>query len=468
MRLGGSKYLLAAICLLVLAPRCGKPGKDDGSAPVIGPGPGPSTPLPPSGVPGQGQQDATDADPLPPTELPQKMMARMAAYSAEVQSLVIDGDNSDWQRLPQAKHPQAVDLSGQHDITAFAAAPTADELYVMIATRDIPTRDEDQFWLDWDFSGSHHPDIRLALNTHGSGTVLVYQHQRDPIKTQISGIKMRIGNVVEARIPYVSLLKALPENLAKQLREPSERFWMRFFPFTVRQGQVVDHGPALASFRLAPRLPQSFDVLPPSQYPGVVASMPLADTWFVEQGPYTKSSHSGGWYYDLQKHAMDFSPLRPQATATSQGSRSYGAEVRAPVAGQIRELAGTHDDTQALERGVGPAAAGANYITIQSVAGPLVRLKFLRKDSVTGALGAQVSEGQSLAQLGAQGLLLPSFLHWDAWTPDGRASVPIILKNVWVQLNPPGGETPWRRFFLYWQMREGYFVTAGQVATPDP
>jgi hypothetical protein len=168
----------------------------------------------------------------------------------------IDGKAADWAGIPAFSDPKGDVNDPSRDIVSAAIAPLEDALLVMVATAGKPSKDPGAFWFNIDFRGPRNHDVQIGIQGRGTSTLWVYD---DPLKegkqSELKGLEVALGDVVEVRIPYRALAAALPKTLATALTDEKARSWLRVWPFTgdPKTKKPLDHGPAVASYRLLPR-----------------------------------------------------------------------------------------------------------------------------------------------------------------------------------------------------------------------
>jgi len=384
--------------------------------------------------------------------------ARIAAVKSIAERIVIDGKGADWQGIPVfGGSSGAIDDPSRH-ITAVAIAPREEDLLVMLRTAGRPSLEDLAFWLNVDYMGGQAEDFQLGIAQREPHVLWVYPPGQPATSGTLSAIQYAIDEVVEIRIPYAVLARALPGPMADALRGAAARSWMRVSPFTwnYRTRAFVAWGAAVASYRLLPGLAP---LDPPLPAPGDAARtlpLPLSGKWYVGQGAFGAWTHGNSWAYDLYIVDATLHPSRVRDSNNPDDYYSWDQSVIAPADGKVIRSRSTSRDQaarQSLQNGDPPNEL---YLDIGERVGYWIA-HFKQGTPAIGP-GASVAPGQALGLIGHSGSTTWPHLHIGLWRlPEGRQTLPMALARVRVGLNP-GADDPWARSLEAWDIREGFFV----------
>jgi hypothetical protein len=397
------------------------------------------------------------------------VFARIESLRPIAEALVIDGDDADWTGIPALSDP-AGDAAGEsaRDITSVSIAPLASALLVRIATAAPPPADGLAFWLEIDYRGELALDLQIGLYAGFPDILWTYPEDAGPAFQSWDDSELATGSVVEARIPYAALAPALPAEMASALSGAAARGWLRVWVFSTHptRSERLDQA-VVASYRIGPT-PFALDAPRPALAGSALGmAMPLDGAWLVAQGPFTRGSHAGSWAYDFAKVDAELLEDDPHPGTANADYFSFGATVRAPLAGQVRFARGSEPD-QPPRQFPAPGAL-SNLVQIDAASGDRsVSLYHLKQGSVPLDAGASVAAGQVVGEVGNSvvGWSWPH-LHLQAELPAGGSELaPIALREVEVQLNP-GDADPWERRLASWEIREGVLVRPARALCGD-
>lgn len=182
---------------------------------------------------------------------------------------------------------------------------------------------------------------------------------------------------------------------------------------------------------------------------------PLTGSFLVRNSPADKVPSHGTTAF-ASAYAIDFVPVDASGRSAPmrvrswfraeppQGFVGFGAEVLAPLAGEVVAIHAGEDDhdayrgfpsvgyaaTQARRARAGWRALAGNHVMIRGATGVVVALCHLRRGSITVRPGGQVLTGQVLAHCGNSGNSTQPHLHLQAMTEpdlDVAAAVPITF-----------------------------------------
>lgn len=408
-------------------------------------------------------QVVTPAQPQPGTnEAIYALIETLRPRAAQIQ---IDGKGEDWEGIPAFTDP-ADDAQGDssRDIVKVAIAPRENDLLVLMATAGKPSQERHAFWLDVDLMGRGVTDIQLGLARQGGHIVWIYLEDRSQwVRGSISGLQGAIDDVVEVKIPYAALEKALPTEMARLL---TARSWARVSPFTKPADpfsrDITDFGAAVASYRLIPTpypLDPSFPV--PSE-PPMAIDLPLQGKWYISAGALIGGTHAG-WSYDfcVVDHTLSSSRVRQSDGSYSNRNEDYYCweqPIVAPRAAKVLRV--VNDQPDATPPSMGPTTV-CNSVLLDLGSNVGLFLCHLRKGSVTVPEGEEIPPGKVVGLVGNSGLSTGPHLHMEfRKLPEGRGflgTLPMALTDVRVSLNFQADD-PWTREWASWEPREGFFV----------
>lgn len=393
--------------------------------------------------------------------------ARIADLKELTKSIKIDGKGGDWAGFPMMFDPPD-DSNGDptKDIVRTAVAPTDDALYVMIATKGPPSKDNLAFWLDVDYMGGSEYDYQLGLTTGGKPRFWIFPDKQESITLNLEGIEFKIDEVVEIKIPNSALVKLFGEQpttrrMTQFLHGPAARSWVRVRPSTWNTAieRFVDFGAAAASFRLAfPMANLDFHTIHPEMQAAPI-EVPVRGPWFIFEG----TTHTGDRAYQWSCKLNVVDNAHNHATTshypTNEQNYCWNKPVYSPVLGAVNRIRNDlADGPHALDIANQPS----NEVLISmSHTRYLVWLSSLRNGSVTVRVGNGVQPGMLMGTVGNSAVTSPwPHLHIDVsrYIGDRTSLVPIEFKNVRVGLNL-GEDDPWARDLSSWEPREGYFIT---------
>ncbi|MDR5684361.1 MAG: M23 family metallopeptidase [Armatimonadota bacterium] len=384
--------------------------------------------------------------------------ARIEQVRQRANAIRIDGNGTDWTGIPTFSDPAGDASDPSRDIVGFAVAPRERDLLLMVATASRPSGEDLAFWFSIDFTGLQTVDVQIGARQRGPSPVWIHPEDDEPLTAQIEGIEVATGEVVEVRIPYDALGRVLPAQMRDQLRGVGARSWVRVLPATWSgaQRRYLDHGPAVASYRLvAGRL--SFD--PPTPVPDtapMTVPLPVRGQWYLFQGAHGMFSHHDVWAYDLVVVDPTLHPSRVRDSRRNSDYYAWGRSVHAPVSGRVVRVANHFADGPAGQES--PPEEEGNHVLLDMGRGYGLYLTHLQQGSVTVAAGTEVRAGERLGRVGNSGLSVYPHLHVAlVRLPDGRPTVPLAFASVRVGLNS-GTDDPWARDLASWEPREGFFV----------
>ncbi len=371
---------------------------------------------------------------------------------------MIDGSGADWQGIPAfGGSSGAIDDPSRH-ITAVAIAPRAEDLLVLLRTEGRPSQEDLAFWLNVDYMGSQAEDVQLGIAQRGPHVLWVYPQGQPATSGTLAGIQYAIDEVVEIRIPYVVLARALPGPMADALQGAAARSWIRVSPFTwnSRTRAVTAWGAAVASYRLVPGLTPLDPPLPAPANAARALPLPLAGKWYVGQGAFGPWTHQKLWAYDLYIVDATLHPARVRESRNPADYYSWDQSVIAPAGGTVIRSRSTAQDQAARQPSQNTDPANELYLDIGERTGYF--FAHFRQGTPTANAGENVMPGQALGRIGHSGSTTWPHLHIGLWRlPEGRETLPMALARVRVGLNPDADD-PWARSLDAWDIREGFFV----------
>lgn len=393
---------------------------------------------------------------------------RIKELASKAQSIVLDGNDSDWAGIPQIRDATGDCDGAERDFIAVSIAPRQGDLLLRVHTWQSPTREKQAYWLDLDFYGRHMKDIRLDISPRSSSerSVWVYGVNGKNRNLNVNGIEVATGKCLEIRVPYASLKSALPESIYRYLTDSKMRPWMRAIirSYDSRSRKWLDSA-AIASYRL---LDETYPLDASSNEESatgkkVSLSFPLWGNWFVAQESFTSGTHAGSWAYDFMVLDTNFAQQTNQPDELAYGDASdsyaYGQRIRSPLPGTVLIVRGNLPDKGIDDGNLGtkPDASSGNYVVLDIGNDTRLEFQHMRSESLQVAAGDKIKTGDTLGQVGNSGRTVSPHLHLQARRASDRQSMPIFLKNVRVRLNPVN-EDPWQRDLTTWAPREGYFV----------
>lgn len=392
--------------------------------------------------------------------------ARVNDLRTLAKSIKIDGKANDW-----AGFPMMVDVAGDttdasRDIVRTAVAPTDDALYIMIATKGAPSKENLAFWFDVDYMGGSSYDYEVGLTAGSTPRFWIFPEKQERITSTIEGVEFKVDEVVEIKIPHTALVKnlmqqPLTQKMTQFLHGPIARSWVRVRPasWSTASQTYVDFGAAAASFRLAFPLAGLDSHLVHPESATAQIEMPVRGKWFIFEG----TTHTGERVYQwsCKLNVVDAAHNHASTTnyPTNEQNFCWDKPVYAPCLGIVNRVRSDLSDLpHALDRSNQPA----NEVLISmSHSHYLVWLSSLRKDSVSVQQGQSLAPGFNVGTVGNSSTVSPMpHLHVDVsrYIGDRTTVVPMEFRNVRVGLNF-SDDDPWARDLSTWEPREGYFVT---------
>jgi hypothetical protein len=368
----------------------------------------------------------------------------------------IDGRADDWAEIPSFEATRG-DAGGDRsrDIVSVAIAPTDTAVNVLIRTVGPPSREDRAFWVTLDLFGHQLPDVQVGFCRRPPHVFWRFPVGREAIATTISGPKLAIGEVLEAHIPFAALDQALPPDLRRELAAAGARPWVRAFvhSWNHRTRLFVDHGRAVASYRLL-ATPMALDA---PLYEGARAprpvELPLGGSWYVGQGDHGAWTHQSVWGYDLYPVDQSMHPSRVRDSLRNEDFYGWHQPVRSPAVGRVVRARADAPDSPARAVNVG---LPANEVWLDLGGDLSLWLGHFQQGTVSVTAGQQVERGTPLGLVGNSGQSGWPHLHLGLWRPGG-VSLPLAFERVRVSLNP-GGNDPWARELEVWELREGLLV----------
>jgi len=387
---------------------------------------------------------------------------RIAEVGAAARGVRVDGAAGDWVRIPSVSQPETGVVDASRDIQSISVAPTAEFVYVMLATRGIPSTQNYAFSVSLDISGLERRDVEFSeITPSGCANVTIFEPGQNPRRTPIQGVRVRIGSVVEMQIPWDSLRTVLPTSMLP-IGSWSERPYIRATSLTWNHSEqrVIEHGPSAASYLLLDRRDRGRNPDAGSSLSGSV-SMPLmfSGLQYVTnggmQGPHGSGDHRHQWCYDLEIMDVSMSPCWPRNSANNADYYNWGEELTAPASGVVvdaRYTVADHDPYLPNVDGL-----PSNYIR-WNTGQAWILFAHLQQDTLVMPGGATVTLGQRIGRVGNTGPSVRSHLHLQAEKiGDPATCYPIQFANVRVQLNPVATDF-WAVRRPLWQVKEGFFV----------
>lgn len=391
---------------------------------------------------------------------------RIKDLRALTKSIKIDGKANDW-----AGFPMMVDVAGDttdasRDIVKTAVAPTDDALYIMIATKGAPSKENLAFWFDVDFMGGSAYDYEVGLTSGTTPRFWIFPEKQERITSTIEGVEFKVDEVVEIKIPHSALVKnlmqqPLTQRMTQFLHGPIARSWVRVRPasWNAASQSYVDFGAAAASFRLAFPLAGIDSHLVHPESPAAQIEMPVRDKWFIFEG----TTHTGERVYQwaCKLNVVDAAHNHASNTnyPTNEQYFCWDKPVYAPCLGVVNRV---RTDLPDMAHAMDSSNQPANEVLIaMSHSHYLVWLSSLRKDSVAVQQGASLAPGYNVGRVGNSSTLATMpHLHIDVsrYIGDRTSVVPMEFRNVRVGLNF-SEDDPWARDLSTWAPREGYFIT---------
>jgi hypothetical protein len=386
---------------------------------------------------------------------------RIAQVRKVAEAVKIDGQEGDWEGIPEFGDPPNDSLGeAARDIVRAAIAPREEELLVLIETAQRPTTEDQAYWLNIDLMGFQADDLQIGLAANGEHTLWILEEGQPNVQKTIRGIDVAIRDVVEVRIPYKVLAAALPPAMAVQLTGERARPAVRVTPFTwdKRTKRFTDYGPAVACFRLLPT-PFPLDPPPPQGIKAVRAiDLPVAGKWYVGQGAFSLPTHREIFAYDFYIVDHTGHPSTVRDSKRGEDYLSWNQTVTAPLAGRVLRSKRDAADNPPRALDLTKPAEPLNEVLLDIGDGLGLRFAHFRRQSVAVGQGQNVTPGRTLGNVGNSGKSPWPHLELSLWKlPDVKISLPMALANVRVSLNY-AGEDPWAREFPAWDIREGYFV----------
>jgi hypothetical protein len=386
----------------------------------------------------------------------------------------VDGKDADWEGIPYSVSPRG---SAQEDLSRkiikVAISPRDEDLLVLIATAVKPSRDEFAFCLSIDSTGVPGEDIILYLSPRGRH-VLWIPDDGTKVPTEWDGAEVAIDDVVEVRIPYDRLARALPPQLAESLRGSKRCPWIRVIPYTLKSQKdgISDYGPAVASYLLIPT-PYALDaILPRSSKSPRAVELPVIGKWYIGQGPFGRVSHKGEWAYDLEVVSSTHHSSKPPGSLRNEDHYCWGKPVFCPVPARVLRTRNDSVDTpiagvqitngNGLFRAylVDPTRSQefANEVLVDLGDDLALLFAHFQKGSVAVEPGQVLSAGTRTGRVGNSGPSAGPHLHVALKRlSDEKTSLPMSFAKVRVSLNL-SADDPWARDLAIWEPRQGVFV----------
>jgi hypothetical protein len=385
----------------------------------------------------------------------------------------VDGKDADWEGIPYSVSPRG---SAQEDLSRkiikVAIAPRDDDLLVLIVTAGKPSRDDSAFCLSIDFTGDPGEDIILYLSPRGRH-VLWIPVGGTKVGTEWDGAEVAIDDVVEVRIPYDRLARALPPQLAESLRGSKRCPWIRVVPYTLKSQKdgISDYGPAVASYLLIPT-PYALDpILPRSGKSLRAVELPVIGKWCMGQEPFGSVSHKGEWAYDLGVVSSTHHATKSPGSQRNEDHYCWGKPVFCPVPARVLRIRNDSADTPIappVQITNGPFRAYlvdptrsqefANEVLLDLGDDLALLFAHFQKGSVAVEPGQMLSAGAKIGRVGNSGPSYGPHLHIALKRlSDEKISLPMSFANVRVSLNH-SVDDPWARDLAIWEPRQGMFV----------
>ena len=400
---------------------------------------------------------------LPPeTAAEQSIYQRIERLRNAAQKMRLDGQDADWKDFfatADAKGDAGVDA--HRDLIAAAIAPTETDLWVMLRTAGTPSQERYSYYLFLNLYGDRNNNVKIELVSPDEPLVgYAIDDGRQGPKVTLHRARAIIRRVVELRLPYSELANVVSDAKAKLLTGKEARPWVRVECQTWdgREQRVVDYGPCVASFRLAPTPYPLDEGLPERQQQAIAIDLPTRGTWYVVQGSHSSFSHKDIWACDLTRiDSSGYFARVPESTKV-EDYWAYNEPVYAPVAGRVLRARGDVDDSP--PRGEFRPGAAANQVSL-GASGYSVDLVHFKRDGVDVKLGEAVAAGQRVGFVGNSGASDVPHVHvavWDRWR-----TTPLAFRNVRVGLND-ASDDPWVRTLPAWEPRKGYFIAPQKAA----
>lgn len=395
------------------------------------------------------------------------MYALIDALRPVAEAITVDGNPADWGAIPAFSDPSG-DSGGDssRDITSVRIAPTASALHVLIETAGAPSAGGYAFWIRFDFMGEQYPDVELALDAVGPDGLTYFEETgcSNPGGCSLNwdGSTFAIGSAVEIRVPYAALDAVLPPSMQGKLTGAGARSWVRVLPHAVDylpSYTEVEHGSAVASFRLV-TTPYALDPpLPPGGDAYTALPDPLPGLWYVGQGAFTHGTHAGYWGYDLHQTDNALRPESPAGSTNLTDNFSFGQPILAPVAGTVYSMVDSEPDQPAYTYSP-PPPDGPNFLFLEIPGSIGLLFSHTKQGTIPYPPGNPVAANALVGQVGHSGAVGWPHLHYGAETipaPVPNIGLPLGITNADVGLNPTSSD-PWRRTIASWGIREGFFV----------
>lgn len=389
--------------------------------------------------------------------------------------LRVDGNASDWNGIPSLISSRSIEI-GSLDIQRVAIAPREKDLVVMIETREPPSQVPFSFYITVDFFGQRSiKDFQLGLNANGAEQQLKVYNELEDNKTiveqNVKGIQVKIGKVVEARIPYAVIQKYLPDHLSGLSgTSPNARPFLRVetLAFDRKSRIIVDHGPAVASYRFL-RDEYPLDKKSPGKSrQAFPIAVPFDGKWLVGHGAMGYITHENIHAYDFFIMDHLFSPSKFPKSKSNDDYYSFGMPLTTPIDSRVVRVETEHRDVPPLKKDRGNRANKV-VLEVHGNENLQIHLLHLKQNSVKAEVGQRFRVGEEFAVTGNSGLTGFSHLHLELCKgrrlgpPGGEATdtkpgtLPVAFEKALVSLNPIAND-PWTRYVENWQIRAGVFV----------
>lgn len=384
------------------------------------------------------------------------------ALRPTAESVVIDGDLSDWGAVPFYDDPIGdAGADPNFDFSSFAIAPVTNGILFAVETVGSAPA-VGSFVVGLEFARGPRPDLEIAIAPSGNVHAMTVFDNNGQVAstTTITGLSLAVGvGTFELEIPNAALAAALPFELANELVPGPQRSFLRAgISSESSPGLAIDEAPSIGSYRL---LPTPFALDPPlptgianAGQPPVEVELPLMGRWFVGQGADGQFTHFGSWSYDLTILNDDFQASDPDLSLDNNDYFAFGAPLFAPASGTVTVAIGSNPDNVPFT----PASSN-NEVRIDIGGGHDVRLLHAKQNTTIVGVGQAVDQTTQVAEVGNSGFSFQTHLHIDVL--DGSATHPLAFRFVDVALNPV--DDPWLRQVASWEPRSGFFVTV-----PEP
>jgi hypothetical protein len=391
----------------------------------------------------------------------------------EAAKLVIDGNDSDWARIPSyADDPDSV-TDSTRNITSTSLVATPDSFYVRLRTASAPsTAAARTYWVGLDIANTFQTiDIEVGFTADGKKTQLRYiPNVGDPASTiefDLDPRFVKYGAVIEARLPYAVLKTLLPANLANALDTPRPmvRLLARTIDPNTSPATIIDRGAVTGTY-LIQATPFALD--PPLPQPGtapISLRVPAEGRWYISQGGFSNSNGLGSnngvgtsvgfWSAVLERRDISGSLSNPENSVSNPNYFGWSLNVLAPTSGTVTHAFKDFDDTTPLSNP--PNGVSPNLMQMSVGGGLNVLMRHFQKNSLAPQVGEGVTEGSTIAKLGSSGWVNWPQLALVIRDNSGFTTYPVGFKNVRICLSPIAVD-PWERKRATWDAREGFYV----------